>query len=141
MAMCRNTHVRAHMHTYVHARAACPLNDMVCTVRGTGVQRQSEKTSWRQWLLKGCRIQTGRELDSQEVGMCPCIWGCGPFVHGRRTRVENSDCKIEMTYEWGRRRGPRGLTEHFCTVPSTQGRPLSYHLRGEVWGQRAAVGF
>ena len=35
---------------------------------------------------------------------------------------------------------PRGLTERFRTVPSTQGRPLSYHLRGEVWGQSAAVG-
>lgn len=57
--------------------------------------------------MKGCPIQTGKELDSQEVGMCPRIWGCDLFVHGR-TRVESSDCKIEMTYEWGRRRGPKG---------------------------------
>lgn len=39
VVVCRNTHAHAHMHTYVHAHAAGPLNGMVCTVRGIGVQR------------------------------------------------------------------------------------------------------
>lgn len=47
VAVCRSTHVHAHTHTYVHACAACPLNDMVCIVRGTRVQRMGNEGSQR----------------------------------------------------------------------------------------------
>lgn len=100
----KRTHVHAHTHTYVHACAACPLNDMVCIVRGTRVQRMGNEGSQRSFLeavalerLSGFR---------QEGNWVPRKWGCvhapgdvAPFVRGRRTRAESSDCKIEMTYE------------------------------------------
>ena len=79
MQLTRHTHtrVRAHMHTYVHARAACPLNDTVCTVRGTGVQRMRNEGSQRrlpergekEWIvmLDESRISLKCPLDSGDL--------------------------------------------------------------------------